>query len=128
MTLGMADNPTAPRRRFQFRLRTLLIGVTLLTMPLGYIGWQARIVRQRRFELDQNQHIVGTGTVLPNGRDGLSWLRRALGDERVFEIDLETGTVAKEVERVQQIFPEAEIKSSTRRQFRSREYKLRIVD
>ena len=26
---------------FQFRLRTLMIVVTLLAVPLGYVGWQA---------------------------------------------------------------------------------------
>jgi hypothetical protein len=35
------------RLRFQFRLRTLLIAVTLLAVPLGYVGWQAKIVRER---------------------------------------------------------------------------------
>jgi hypothetical protein len=38
-----------PKRRwFQFSLRTLLIGVTLLAVPLGYVGWQAKIVRERQ--------------------------------------------------------------------------------
>jgi hypothetical protein len=41
---GMADQPATPRRHFQFRLRTLMIGVTLLAVPLGYVGWQAKIV------------------------------------------------------------------------------------
>src|ERR1700747_2520005 len=35
------------RRRFQFRLRTLLIVVTLLAVPCAYVGWQAKIVRER---------------------------------------------------------------------------------
>ncbi len=37
------------RRRFQFRLRSLLIGVTLFALiPCGYVGWQAKIVRERK--------------------------------------------------------------------------------
>jgi hypothetical protein len=28
----------SPRRRFQFSLRTLLIVVTLLAVPMGYVG------------------------------------------------------------------------------------------
>jgi hypothetical protein len=40
------------RRRFQFRLRTLLIGVTLLAVPLGYVGWQVKIVRERRLQIE----------------------------------------------------------------------------
>jgi hypothetical protein len=43
----MPDQPS-PRRRFQFRLRTLLIGVTLLAIPCAYVGWQAKIVRARQ--------------------------------------------------------------------------------
>jgi hypothetical protein len=47
-----------PRRRFQFRLRTLMIVVAVLALPCAYVGWQAKIVRERRamltriFELD----------------------------------------------------------------------------
>jgi hypothetical protein len=33
--------------RFQFRLRTLMIVVTLLAVPFAYVGWQARIARDR---------------------------------------------------------------------------------
>jgi hypothetical protein len=48
-------------RRFQFRLRTLMIVVTLLAVPLGYVGWQVKIVREWRAELSrvvasQSQH------------------------------------------------------------------------
>jgi len=43
----MADQPS-PRRRFQFRLRTLMIGVTMLALPLGYAAWHIRIVRERK--------------------------------------------------------------------------------
>jgi hypothetical protein len=36
---GMADILAAPRRRFQFRLRTLMIGVTLFCVTIGgYVG------------------------------------------------------------------------------------------
>ncbi len=42
----MAD-PASPRRRFQFCLRTLMIGATLFALvPCGYVGWQAKIVRE----------------------------------------------------------------------------------
>jgi hypothetical protein len=42
----MSDQPK--RRRFQFSLRTLMVGVTLLAVPLGYVGWLAKIVRERK--------------------------------------------------------------------------------
>jgi hypothetical protein len=37
----------SPRRRFQFRLRTLMIVVTLLAGVCACVGWQAKIVRER---------------------------------------------------------------------------------
>ena len=41
--------PSSPRRRwFQFRLRTLLIGVVLLAIPCAYIGHEARTVAARK--------------------------------------------------------------------------------
>jgi hypothetical protein len=43
----MSDQPS-PRRRIQFRLRTLMVVVTLLAVPCGYVGWQAKIVRERK--------------------------------------------------------------------------------
>jgi hypothetical protein len=47
----MPDQP-APRRRFQFRLRTLMILVTLLAGVCGYIAWQAKIVKERKAVAD----------------------------------------------------------------------------
>jgi hypothetical protein len=38
---------TKPRRWFRFRLRTLLVMVTLLSIPLGWVGWE---LDQRRSE------------------------------------------------------------------------------
>jgi hypothetical protein len=35
-----AEQPKRKRHWFQFRLRTLMIVVTLLAVPLGYVGWQ----------------------------------------------------------------------------------------
>ena len=43
----MDETPTQ-RRWFQFSLRTLLIFVTLAAIPLGWLGWQAHIVRERK--------------------------------------------------------------------------------
>ncbi len=59
LTEPMADQPS-PRRRFQFRLRTLMIGVTLLAVPCGYIGWQARIVWERKAMLNRISEFDGS--------------------------------------------------------------------
>jgi hypothetical protein len=45
-----AEPPNRKRRWFQFSLRTLLIGVTLVAVPLGYFGWQVKIVRERNLD------------------------------------------------------------------------------
>jgi hypothetical protein len=47
-----ANPPKRKRRWFQFSLRTVLIVVTLLAVPLAYVGWQAKIVRERRWLLE----------------------------------------------------------------------------
>ena len=50
MTLDTHNtNPvkTKPRRWFRFRLRTLLVMVTLMSVPLGWVGWE---LDQRRRE------------------------------------------------------------------------------
>jgi hypothetical protein len=42
-----SNPPKRKRRWFQFSLRTLMIGVTLLAMVCGYVGRQTKIVRER---------------------------------------------------------------------------------
>jgi hypothetical protein len=68
-----ADPPKRKRRRFQFRLRTLMIVVTLLAVPCGYIGWQARIVRERR-DLLASQFVKSS---INDGNGSMSWIRRS---------------------------------------------------
>jgi hypothetical protein len=48
-----AEPPKRTRRWFQFSLRTLMIVVTLLAVPMGYVGWQAKIVKSRSDLLEQ---------------------------------------------------------------------------
>jgi hypothetical protein len=39
----------SPRRRFQFRLRTMMILVTVFCFVIGgYTGWQKKIVKERQ--------------------------------------------------------------------------------
>ena len=42
----MVDQPS-PRRRFQFRLRTLMIVVTILAVASAYATHEAKVVRER---------------------------------------------------------------------------------
>jgi hypothetical protein len=55
------NNPiktTKARRWFRFRLRTLLIMVTLLSIPLGWVGWE---LDQRRRENEAITWVEGMG-------------------------------------------------------------------
>jgi hypothetical protein len=110
-----ADSLKHKYRRLQFRLRTLMIGVTLFAIPLGYIGWQAKIVRDRK--VATIELITGGGTAigaeglspsaLAHGRDyTIPYLRRWMGDHAVFWIMCKYGT-DDEVRRLRSLFPEA---------------------
>src|SRR5262245_54403796 len=105
-----------PRPRIQFSLRTLLIGVTLFSIPCGYIGWQAKIVRERKAWLakSRQQQYHGVGAQSPNAKGPppppeVSLVRQWLGDEywEVIWVDYESGPSATaEAER---LFPEATV-------------------
>jgi hypothetical protein len=53
---AMSEPPKRKRRWFQVSLRTLMIAVTLLAAACAYVGWQAKIVRERWAELNR---VVG---------------------------------------------------------------------
>jgi hypothetical protein len=102
-----------PRRRFQFRLRTLMIGVTLFALPCAYVGWQVKIVKERSA---MRQRLLAEGAILepPNGKGGHpanspSWLRRLLGDINTPAIARPQARDDIEDDQVELIFPEAEL-------------------
>jgi hypothetical protein len=82
-------DPAKPRRGlFQFRLRTLLIVVmALLAIPMAYVGWQAKIVRERKAWSEAHPGIVmylddeSFADEQPP-KDPLPLIRRRLGDRR----------------------------------------------
>ena len=111
--------------RFQFSLRTLLIVVTLLAIPCGYVGWQAKIVREREamldkirtendkdhrpflirfnwnFDLDDEMGIEADAASFP-------WCRKLLGDRPVETVYLPESMRERRNE-VSELFPEAKI-------------------
>ena len=117
----MADR-VPPRRRFQFRLRTLMIVVTLLALPMGYVGWQAKIVRERKFWLEthaarepggDDMYSVDPGWVV--FRDGNheqrspSRIRLWLGDEDHSVLLISPAAPETDAAVAAALFPEAAI-------------------
>jgi len=102
------------RRRFQFRLRTLLIVVALLAVPLSYVGWQAKIVRQRnqfRDRLnDADSYPMLFGIEDPyNYGDGIAGIRGWMGDHEAERIWFYSHASDAELDEARNLFPEAEI-------------------
>jgi hypothetical protein len=99
----------AKRRWFQFSLRTLMIAVTVLAVPCAYVAGQAKIVRERRAELNR----VVDGRLLEICGNGekrvIPWIRRILGDQRVGSIKVQTGMDGRELDRLRLLFPEASV-------------------
>jgi hypothetical protein len=105
----MTENQPSPRRRFQFRLRTLLIGMALLAVPLGYVGWQAKIVRHRLAMLIDNPRVwITAAAVTPDGKPEVSWLRRLIGDIHPVDIVIVDDASEAELDEYRSAFPEAE--------------------
>jgi hypothetical protein len=104
------------RRRFQFRLRTLMIGVTLFALiPCGYVGWQAKIVRERRSWLTRLQEegyeprIDDIVIYAGNGHGGPNIVRRWLGDKTIVTIPLPATISEEDKETTLRLFPESNV-------------------
>jgi hypothetical protein len=115
-----------PHRRFQFRLRTLLIVVTLLAVACAYFARPMKIARNRNAMLGQIR-LVDQGDIIRYGHeeDGLnppaentsgfpvSWERRLFGDEAIAAIFLPLDTEKKHLADIHAMFPEARIAAFT---------------
>jgi hypothetical protein len=98
----------SPSRRFQFHLRTLMIGVTLFCVAIGgYIGWNAKIVRERN-GWRTNPHFFEPVS-FADGGDSLPLLRRLLGDAECFALVADGPISDADLESCQAAFPEARI-------------------
>jgi hypothetical protein len=102
----------SPRRRFQFRLRTLMIAVTLICVVVGgYLGRRAQIARERKTLLDS---IKADGGYVTDIRDNSlpvppAVLRSVFGDDRV-EVLVVPDTIDNEtMAEIRRLFPDAEI-------------------
>jgi len=120
-SVGKTLNPNqmsvpSSRRRFQFRLRTLLIGVTLLAVPCAYVGWQAKIVRERQAWLMANPQsgasaVYGVLATLAfgNTKNRPSFVRLWLGDAAQETVELDSYATDEEKQLAIMLFPEARV-------------------
>jgi hypothetical protein len=95
---------------FQFRLRTLLIVVTLLAVVCAYVTHEAKIVQERRAEWNRNGKDRWVQLRDEDDFGVLNWTRRALGDRACYEILISEETDPAEIERLRAIFPEGRIR------------------
>jgi hypothetical protein len=100
------------RFRFQFRLRTLMIVIALLAIPMAWVGWQVRIVEHRKAIKEMlRQRNLGLGG-LPNfvpldEWPTLPWYRELLGDSTWPGVYLDGDEfTADEVREIKDAFPE----------------------
>ena len=82
-------SPSNPRRWLQFRLRTLLISVTLAALPLGYVAWEREQCRRGEEALDRLNknpeiHIM---RLWAEGENRPDWLTIILGADTFRKVD-----------------------------------------
>ncbi len=101
--------------RFQFRLRTLLIVVTLFAIPCGFVAHEAKIVARRKVWLVAHScyfkisdHVVWS---LHSEREhGPSLVRLWLGDEPRGTIEVWDSASDEDIKLASSLFPEADIR------------------
>jgi hypothetical protein len=110
---GMAA--PSPSRRFQFRLRTLMIGVTLLAPLFAYVGHQVHDVQKRNRVLNWITTHHGEIAITrrnpaggPDCRPSIPWIRRILGDEPIAGVDFSSPLNTEDDARIKETFPEME--------------------
>jgi hypothetical protein len=110
--------PNNPRRRFQFRLRTLMIGVTLLAVPCAYVAHEAQIVSERKEWIRAHSGPLrlssarssDIATVVPGDSNRApSLIRRWLGDEPKESINVSKNLSRPQLKEIISLFPEAAI-------------------
>jgi hypothetical protein len=128
----MTENVASPHRRFQFRPRTLMIGVTLLAVPLVYVGRQWHVAAERATMRERIRALGGGGNV--TGRDMWMWclgweeyqaktipfIRRWFGDSAEPFLFLPDETPNEDMGAIGQAFPEALVRRVPRETIRGR--------
>jgi hypothetical protein len=102
-----AAPPKRKRRWFQFSLRTLMIGVTVLAILFAYIGSQLKFMRERHEAAASHQEVFSW--VIPAIRPEAPWPLRWFGEEAYLGIDAGNTASDDEIANLKLLFPEAVI-------------------
>jgi len=115
-TQGMANF----RPRLRFSLRTLFVLVTICGAVIGYVGWQWRIVQERKAVFA----LLGAYEMRPAPQPApaiilywpddlpLPWVRRLMGDSKVPSWGrLSYRVTAADLQRIKRALPEAVIET-----------------
>jgi len=92
-----------------------MIVVTLVAIPLGYAGWQAKVVRERasllNWENDLSNSPVHRQVIWDErlNHHVIPWFRMRLGDQEVTLIELEDRVDDATVTIYKTAFPEANV-------------------
>jgi hypothetical protein len=100
--------------RFQFRLRTLLIVVTLAAVGSWYVVGQWQLVQARANFLRDHTSIWWALFNPGPPRYEISWLRRLMGDKTISSIDVQEWATDDEVKAAKRLFDEAQFFDSRR--------------
>ena len=109
-----ADPPSRKRRRCQFSLRSLMIFTMVVAVACGWVGWQAKFVRDRKSELNRavNMRLIGIDS--DDQVKAIPWVRRLFGDVSVNSISMPPETTIDELDRLRALFPESRVTSDNR--------------
>ena len=90
----MRDIETGKRREYQFRLRTLLIAILVLSLPLSWFAVRVQRIRKESEVARMVRHADGMVWWQPSP----SWLRPLIGDRYfIVEIDCEGMDVSDDI-------------------------------
>jgi hypothetical protein len=109
-----ADPPKRKRRWFQFSLRSLMIFILICAVACDWFGWQAKIVRDRKSELNRVVNVRLIGIDSDDQAKAIPWVRRFLGDVSVNSISMPPETTIDELDRLRALFPESKVTSDNR--------------
>jgi len=85
-----------------------LVAMTLLAVFMGWLGWELKVVRDRKAMVKWLESHGGNIFDYPNRTGELSLLRRALGDVAYSPIFLRPNTTDEERANIARLFPEAD--------------------